>query len=249
MTTAVTNSTLSNGFRLLEHMAARGGWQRVTELARDLDLPKSHVCRLLKTLADVGYVEQDTATRRYAISLKTLWLSNTLLRGLSIRNRLRPALQSLAGQTGRPGYLLVPTDDGPLVVDVVHPDGFTDDPGVVLGELLPVTTSASGKLFAALLENFGSEQVRAEVGSSTGARRFRSSLDGVERKGVAVADGERGPNVYAAAAPVTDAAGECVAAIGAASFDEKLSAAAKRRLARAVRDAAQAHSAADDEVA
>ena len=63
------NNTLYNGFKLLDFLAVSAELVSVKELAEHFQLPNSHICRLLKTLVETGYVEQDPATRKYRISL------------------------------------------------------------------------------------------------------------------------------------------------------------------------------------
>lgn len=77
------NNTLQNGFTILEYLAADAEECSVKELAEHFGLPNSHVCRLLKTLADTGYVEQTPGSRKYRISLKILNLSNMRLKSSS----------------------------------------------------------------------------------------------------------------------------------------------------------------------
>ena len=50
MDTYIMNNTLQNGFRLLEHLSLTAQEHSVTELTEVFALPKSHICRLLKTL-------------------------------------------------------------------------------------------------------------------------------------------------------------------------------------------------------
>ena len=58
------NNTLQNGFTILEYLAADAEERSVKELAEHFGLPNSHVWRLLKTLADTGYVEQTPGSRK-----------------------------------------------------------------------------------------------------------------------------------------------------------------------------------------
>src|SRR5690606_26135492 len=64
--------TLVKGLHLLERLAASPEPMGITELAADLDLVQSNVHRLLQTLMESGYVQQDALTRRYRCTMR-LW--------------------------------------------------------------------------------------------------------------------------------------------------------------------------------
>ena len=82
------NNTLRNGFKVLEILASTGERHSVKSIAEEMKVPNSHACRLLKTLSEAGYIEQDPATRLYGISLKILSLSNMCLSKNMIRRKV-----------------------------------------------------------------------------------------------------------------------------------------------------------------
>lgn len=214
------NNTLSNGFRLLEYLAETGEFHGVKALAETFELPNSHVCRLLKTLAETGHVEQD-ASRRYRVSLKILTLANARLRRLAIRNQLRPFLDRLRDELSRPVFLSVPFEWRPLIVDVVYPNGSVADPSLTIGGVNPVHASASGKVCAAYhpldgLDEFLSGVEFTEMTSKTitDAEAFKKELAAIRSERLAVTNSERDEGVAAVAAPVFDRDGEFVAVIG-----------------------------------
>ena len=118
------NNTLQNGFTILEYLAADAEECSVKELAEHFGLPNSHVCRLLKTLADTGYVEQTPGSRKYRISLKILNLSNMRLKKLKLRNIARPYLQKLVRELERPVFLTAPYRYRSLIVATEYPERF-----------------------------------------------------------------------------------------------------------------------------
>ena len=89
------NNTLQNGFRVLEYLSSTAQEHSVTELTEVFDLPKSHICRLLKTLTTTGYVEQSPVSRKYKISLRILCLANACLGHLRVRERTKPYIHRL----------------------------------------------------------------------------------------------------------------------------------------------------------
>ena len=65
------DTTLRNGLRLIERLSTHGA-HSLGELSHAVDISKATAHRLLQTLAEEGYVEQDPATARYAATLR-LW--------------------------------------------------------------------------------------------------------------------------------------------------------------------------------
>ncbi len=215
------NNTLSNGFRVLEYLAETGEMHSIKEMAERLGLPNSHVCRLLKTLKELGYVEQDSA-RKYRVGRRILRLSSVCLRKMGIRSRLRPFLARLAAELRSPVYLSVPEERRPLIVDVLYPPDYRGgDPGVDIGSVNPVHASASGKVVAAFvpedeLDDFLEkvEFTRMTEKTITSPKTFKRELEEVRRSRIAVTDSERGLGVHAAAAPVFDSGGRLVGVVG-----------------------------------
>ena len=61
------NQSLARGLLILKTIADSQGEVGVRELGRLLDIDKSIVSRLLITLAEHGFIEQNPVTRRYSI--------------------------------------------------------------------------------------------------------------------------------------------------------------------------------------
>lgn len=61
------NKSLFKGLVILDRMKKADGEVGVRELARSLSMPTTVVHRLVSTLKDFGYIEQDPGSRRYRI--------------------------------------------------------------------------------------------------------------------------------------------------------------------------------------
>lgn len=214
------NNTLTDGMKLLKALAESEGPRTVKELAGCFSWPPSHACRLLKTLVDSGYVEQD-AKRRYTVSLKILTLSNAALQRMESRRRLRPFIERLARESGCPVHLSAPDDYIPIVVDVAYPEGCTYDAGISIGAVNPVHVSAGGKVCAAFhpletLDAFldGVDFVKYTERTITSKKAFKRELEIIRKEKVAIALEERGRGTSAMGAPVFSPEGALCAVIG-----------------------------------
>ena len=146
------NNTLANGFMLLERLARDGREGSVKDLSAETGLPPSHVCRLLKTLVETGYLEQDPASRKYRVSLKLLSLSQARLRNLDLRRVGHPFLARLGNELNANVFLSAPCRGRSIIIDVVWPMEVVGDPSIVVGTVHNVCHSACGKVCAAFLE-------------------------------------------------------------------------------------------------
>ncbi len=214
------NNTLNNGMSILEFLSGSTDSHSVKELSERMKLPKSHVCRLLKTLQEIGYVEQD-GQRKYFISLKILCLSNGCLRRMGVRTRLRPFLFKLANELGREIYMQVPHECQAMVVDVVSPEGVKRDLGLDIGSINPINYTAGGKVCAAYVQEKELDSFVKKNGlkkmtdkTVTDLKKFKLELEKIRKEKLAVMDSERTPGVAAIAAPVFDRDGNLAAVIG-----------------------------------
>ena len=215
------NNTLQNGFMLLEYLAADAGECSVRELAAHFGLPDSHVCRLLKTLVDTGYVEQAPGSRKYRISLKILNLSNRRLMRLKLRNIARPYLQKLVRELGRPVFLTAPYRNRSLIVATEYPERFSGDAGIAIGQIHSVNRSACGKICAAYAPEEELDELLAACDwsritehSVTDPARFREELQSIRHCGYARMAAEFDENTGAVAAPVFNASCKLAGAVG-----------------------------------
>ncbi len=110
--TASTSADRSSGsvqsveraFQLLEALADSGGVATLSELSGTSGLPMPTIHRLVRTLAQQGYVRQDTA-RRYTLGPRLIRLGETA--GRLLGSWARPYLAELMEATGETANLAV----------------------------------------------------------------------------------------------------------------------------------------------
>jgi len=189
----------------------------LSELAAALDLPRPTVHGIVRTLHDVGFVDQDPDTARYRLGEG--W--GRLHRGLD-RHDLRAAAMNwadaLAGGTGLAVVLAVAGRDA---VEVVHhvfrPDGTPQQ--IRTGERLPWHATAPGKCllaFAPVATPRGRDlDLQRFTGRTcTDLRLLREHLATARHRGWASDVGEYEPDAGGAAAPLRGGGGVVVGALG-----------------------------------
>jgi DNA-binding IclR family transcriptional regulator len=191
----------------------------LSELSARLELPPSTVHGIVRTLADRGMVTQEHGSGRYQLGPAVLLMANVYLDALELRSKAVPWVEDLAKRTGaavRTGVLLL--DDIVIVHHQPRPDGSRQMAEV--GIVIPAHASALGKAMLA----FDPEQADrilcgAGLRSMTGEtitlpEVLRSQLDVVYETGIALEQDEAVLGESAIAAPVFDASGSVVGAIG-----------------------------------
>jgi len=222
----------------------------LTELSRQLDVPKSSLLAILRTLRERGYLELSRAGE-YQLAAKAIELSRDVwLKSPSHNNLLgvaRSHLVELQDKTGEAVFLGVAATGGADMVYVDHVESsqlIRYSGGV--GEHRPLYCSASGLAFLAFLPPQRQEEylrtanlVPLTPRTLTNVERLRMRLEEVRRTGVAISIEEFVTGASAIAAPIFGREGGPVAACSLAGPTDRILA-QRERIAQAVK--ATAHS-------
>lgn len=209
--------------RLIETLADTPSGLSLSELASRLTLPKSAVHRMLATLADRGYVEQEPVTQNYAGSLRLATLGFRCLDARHLPSAAQQVLDRLAQTTGEYCRLALVGDRELLWAACAQgaTQGLRYEPPMGHAVILHVT--ASGKAWLSTLPEASALEVAAAHGISTppsagsnvvrNLEALRRHLAETRKRGYAIADDEAeiGTFAYALAFSVTDGATRRVA--------------------------------------
>ena len=87
---------LERCLEVVELLAVDPQWRRLSDIAAALELQKGPAHRLLAEMSTLGWVEQDSATERYRLSLKLALLGQQYLRGTGLIGIVQPVLDEVA---------------------------------------------------------------------------------------------------------------------------------------------------------
>jgi DNA-binding IclR family transcriptional regulator len=211
------SQTLDRGIRILEHLAAVGTPQPITEIGQALGLHRSITYRLLRTLEDHHLVERD-AVGHYRLGLGMAGLARGVRSDL--QTAALPRLNSLVAELGMTAFLVVRAGDEAVTVASVEPHDSAAHIVYRPGTRHPVDQGGPG--LALLMPEPPSP-------------RDREALRQARRNGWAGSHGEVIPGLRSIAAPVLGPDGGARAALAVVFVDE---AADVERIGRAVADAA-----------
>ncbi|WP_347333762.1 IclR family transcriptional regulator, partial [Ralstonia pseudosolanacearum] len=133
---------------VLSAMARTGGAHAVSELGRQLGMPRAKVHRYLVSLERMGFVEQDPASARYRLGTQALQVGLSALTDVDFVREGSLMLPKLAERLNESVFLSVWSERGPVIVR--WEDG--DKPvtiNVRVGSVMPLLNSATGQACAA----------------------------------------------------------------------------------------------------
>ena len=188
-------------------------------LARDMDLPRATVFRLLRTLESMGFVTREDGGRGYRLGPAVLGLGFEFLAALEVPELARPALEALRDRTGASTHLAI--RDGTDIIYVARRAGRSAlASNIRVGSRLAAHATSMGRVLLAAL----GEAELAQLYAGRDLPRFtdQTPVDLEALQSLLRADRARGwvvsrsyfeRGVASVAAPVFDASGRVMAAI------------------------------------
>ena len=203
-----------------------GGELGIKDFAERMNLPKSTIHSLVNTLAAYKFLEQDPENSKYHLgsTLFRLGLQYTndiglissidaYLERLSYKFNVHVNICMLMGSQVVVSYNKTP--DNPLVK---YPE---------TGVLVPIHSTANGKILLAFADEETREQILAEYifdshtpHTITSREKFLGELEKVKEEGIAFSIEESVEGISAMAAPVYNRHGEVVASFGLSAENE-----------------------------
>jgi IclR family KDG regulon transcriptional repressor len=205
--------------RIIEHVTEMRRPVGVTALATALGMNKSRIHRHLQTLVGRGYLSREEETDRYGTGPRLVSLGRLIVDNTDIVDAAMPVLRGLRDALGHYSVLSQVEEDGVRVLASVSGRSLVEI-GVRRGSLLLFHASAQGKVALA----FGPEETRRRVLRSrlemltpstiVSATQLEQELERIRARGWATGFNESLIGLNTLAAPVFDAPGNLVGAIG-----------------------------------
>lgn len=218
MSSDYTIPALQRGIRVIEAAVSEEKGLSAAEFEALLDIPKTTLFRILRTLEKAGWLEK--RGERYSAGFRIIQAGMLALSKIELRKRALPYLDRLSRETGETSHLGLLSGKRVLIAEVC--DGprhikIASRPGSLT---LPHCSSV-GKVMLAYthegeLEDFfeGLPLEKRTENTITELSRLKEELKTVRERGYALDNAEYYPDVRCLAAPVRDAFGKVIAAVG-----------------------------------
>jgi DNA-binding IclR family transcriptional regulator len=222
---------------------------RVTEIAAELELPRSATYELVSTLRAHRAVDV-TGSGEVVLGSKLFMLGSAYADTVDLAQMAATAAQAAAARAG--DTVQVAILDGAHVLYIAKAESRTALRLVSsVGRKLPAQCTALGKVLLAALppERYAQvlpalEWVALTPTSITTAAELERELAQIREQGYALDDCESNEDISCVAAPVRDRSGETVAAMSASTLATRMTAERREELREIVVDAAAGLSAA-----
>jgi len=222
---------LERGLRLMQEFGRDNATLGAPELARRLNLPRATVFRMLNTLEAMGFLQRVGSGNDYRLGLAVLRMGFEFLASLELTQLGQPVIERLSRAIDLPCNIVV--RDGRSIVyvaKVTPPVPFASS--VHVGTRLPAHATVLGHV---LLGDLSLPELRAlypeahlERHSAHTPETVDDLFDAVQaarERGYVVSEGFFEAAICTVAAPVRDASGQIIAALGttlsAARLDPK----------------------------
>lgn len=214
-----TIQSVERAAALVRHLASRREPVALADLALSVGLAKPTVHGLLRTLVDVGFVEQDELTGGYHLAPEVLTLGYQRIGPDELRSSAINWADALAARTGLAVRLAIVARGEALVAHHVFRPDSPHEQRLETGSAVPLHATAVGKVLLAFdpVAARGLERVGLDAftyRTITAVPTLLRHLADVRDQGVAVALEELAADQGELAAPVRDASGHVVAALG-----------------------------------
>lgn len=215
-----TVQSVEKALRLLQALDRHGKWIGVRELSRQLELSPPATHNLLKTLQAASFVEANPASRQYRLGLAAVRLGAGSDPLQHMRRFARPYLETLAEKSDETIVVLAWQQDHAVVVDWIqagHTLAVTHHQGIVER---PIVFASGRVLLAHQDRDVQLRHLRGEDYASLRPNGPRNPDDAVAllarvaAEGCAVTENVARSGVVAVGAPVFEATGRLLFAVG-----------------------------------
>lgn len=241
-------SSVSAALRMMRLFTADEPELGVSEMARRLGVAKSTAHRLATTLVAEGFLEQTPGESRYRLGLELFAIGSLVRRRMDVSKQALPHLHDLRDQSDETVHLAVL--DG---MDVMYLFNLESQQAIrtrsYLGVRKPAFCTSEGRALLAfapapLLARVLRSSLRPRTPNTVvDPAELSALLDAVRASGHAIDDEESETGMRGVAAPVFDALGQPVAAVGLAGPAQRMSKKSLRRFAPLVMQTARSISA------
>jgi len=223
----MVNSVLK-AVRILE-ILGKGKTLGITELSKELDIPKSSTHNILKTLESEYFVEKSGDTLKYNLGTSLIELGYRAQNDLAICRIARPYLNGINQETDETVHLTLLDNDEVLYVDCVESKRRLRTYSVI-GIKAPLYCTAVGKAIMAELPDSHVDRIIRDKGlmslteyTITDKDKLFVDLKDTHTRGYSIDNKEHEDHLICIGAPIHNAASETFASLSVSGPSTRMS--------------------------
>ena len=221
--------SLARASSIVEPIAKNNNHISITELSKVVDLHKSTVHRLLKSLIELGYVRQNTNDSHYELTVKLFELGASVIRQNDLIATARPYLEKLSVLSGEVVHLVIPDQTDIIYVDKVE-STHTLRMHSYIGKRSPMYCTAVGKAILATqsddaVRNFWTQisPVKHTPYTIVDIESFLQEIEQIRSKGISYDNEEHETEIRCIGTALTNYSGTVVGAISISGPKQRMS--------------------------
>lgn len=190
----------------------------VAEIARKTKMPRGTAHRIIRTMRDVGLIDQERQRDHYRLGMKLFEIGTTVLANMDLHREAKSSVELLTRVSGETVHLSVFDGVNSTVINRTDPEGNRVNTLFVL-ESSPAHATASGKAALAFQSEAAIDRFislglrRISPNTITDAAILRRELASVRERGYAIDNEELTPATKCVGAPIRNASGRVFASI------------------------------------
>lgn len=240
-----STNTVERTLSILELIAHSEQGLSNSEISRRLKIPKSSASYILRILESRSYLLRESNSGKYRLGLKMMSLTRDMLTHIDVRGVAKPIMEQFVKRTNLSAHLAVLDNGRAVYVEKVEALSFVKM-DIWVGHRLPVHSTAIGKVLVSGLNDGEISEILEVRGmdkrgpkTMTSAAKFLKEIGKVRTFGFAIDNEENASGVRCVAAPVYDAQGEIVAALGTSSTITQLNEENLSKIVKMIQDSAE----------
>ena len=228
---------------ILERLASSKNGLSLSELMRNLSLPRSSTFCILVTLERLGYLYRNEGTGRYMFGMKLFTLANMAMNGLNLRKQGSPYVRKLMEKTRLTVHMTIQEQNEAVIIEKIE-SPYIPRVGTWVGKRMGIHCTAAGK---ALISDWAEEDIdrlvhhglpRYNENTIVSPRKLKQELAQVRKQGYSVDDEEETIGSRCIGAPITNQSGRVVSAVSIAGYKQQIYNETFYSLARHVKETA-----------
>lgn len=199
---------VNRALRVLEHLSTRQDGGSITEIAKDLELPKNSVFRIVRTLAASGYLDEHD--KSYRLSPKILSLGYAAVQSTHLISACMDEMRSLRDEINETIFVGALSEGKVVILEQLASFQLVKFT-IEIGHKVPIHASAPGKVFLSFLPPAEQKELLAHIAFTRfndrtipGMKAMLQEIEKVQGQGYALDLGEEVGEIWCAASPVFD---------------------------------------------
>lgn len=224
-------NSIEKTLEILNYLSNSKKSVRIADLCKDLNLQKSTVHRIFKTLKKYSLVSQEEDTSKYGLGFKVLEYANSFNEAFNFKKTINSILREICLKTDLTSYLSIWYNNQIICIDVVRPSHIINTHfSVEIGKEMPFHCTSSSKIIVAYQDP---EKIKNIITNQTLKRytpytiinpeQLMEHLNEIKKKKIAFCNEELEQGVQGIAVPLSNYKNKVIGSIAVVGLSNRIS--------------------------